>query len=590
MTDFGLSGGYKDGGGLTSYFSAGTFASTQYALNIASEFFIINNISINSEKTVAISINQSVRIAKLSIWGQPILIAKKDKTYYYLSIFLFTEGLSKLSVVKAHVDVRFFVNIVLKKAITDKQYSYLVSAVLQPIWDALVKKSLRSKTCFPHDFPDAALYYPLLYDLKLFEQVQSEGKVAALIMFSNASGVLGHLFSHRFLDLQVLGWAFLDPLQFSIRLHVSPVNKFLAGLVKIFLDNGLSLVNNLPIAFYSPGRFLMFAILGKSLYFNLRLNLCGPVPCWFTVSSEFLRSRDFLSSGLANHVELLGLDILGFFEVFTNGSLKNFGSTEVVSGAAAYFPALDLSVDIAVQGLLLSTMAKLQAVALFLECVLSLCTVVLYLDSQAVIDACVSEMSLAVPNFCNQYWIERHHIFNLVRNKDFSVSWIKMKGHSGVPGNMEADLAAKAVFGSFFSLLAGMCKHFLVAESTPVSAGLGFDVVLEAMIVRINWIVTAMVWHSDSHMLTGFTSHKSSVLWTYLMKAVHRKLSVAVRKRLYDRHYPSVLCLLCGSVEFSDHSFTCTHKSGICEKILVEASAHWSVLASVSKFSASTVL
>ncbi|KAG9292709.1 hypothetical protein G9A89_008297 [Geosiphon pyriformis] len=95
----------------------------------------------------------------------------------------------------------------------------------------MVRKDLKSKAGLPHDFPDAALYHPSLYGLKTFEQVQSEEKIAALVSFSNASGVLGHLFNHRFLDLQVLGWAPLDLLQFSVKLYVSPVNNFLAEIV-----------------------------------------------------------------------------------------------------------------------------------------------------------------------------------------------------------------------------------------------------------------------------------------------------------------------------------------------------------------------
>ncbi|KAG9286208.1 hypothetical protein G9A89_014194 [Geosiphon pyriformis] len=134
----------ESGSGMTSYFAAGAFVdntiwvgncqvSIQYALNIASEFFVINNIFINSKKTVAIPIKQGVRVASLSICGQPISIAKKDETHHYLGIFLSTKGLSKSSVTKAHSDIHFFTNVLLKKAVMDKQFSYLVLAVLQPI-------------------------------------------------------------------------------------------------------------------------------------------------------------------------------------------------------------------------------------------------------------------------------------------------------------------------------------------------------------------------------------------------------------------------------------------------------------------------
>ncbi|KAG9299223.1 hypothetical protein G9A89_013871 [Geosiphon pyriformis] len=66
------------------------------------------------------------------------------------------------------------------------------------------------------------------------------------------------------------------------------------------------------------------------------------------------------------------------------------------------------------------------------------------------------------------------------------------------------------------------------------------------------------VWHPDSHMLSGFTSQASTVLCTYLMKVVHRKLPVAICKRLYDKCYPGVLCLMCGDVELSDYAAACT--------------------------------
>ncbi|KAG9294968.1 hypothetical protein G9A89_017762 [Geosiphon pyriformis] len=428
-------------------------------------------------------------------------------------------------------------------------------------------------------------------------------------------------------------------------------------MVKIFLGNALTLVNNLPTAFRSPGQFPLSSVLGKSLYFDSvkslkrfgvafgdrlfdkkgvlldwktfhrwkRLDPRGPVPHWFMVSSEFLKGQGYSFSGSVGSADKLGLDILGsgefsavkdglhdiwsgFFEVFTDGSLRNAGSAEVACGAAAYFPVLDKSIGVAVRGLVSSTMAELQAVALALKCVPSSSTVVLRLDSQAAIDACVSEMSLVAPDFRNQCWLERRHIFNLVRDKDLSVSWVKVKGHSGIPGNVRADLAAGAAFGSPFSFCADVREHFLVAEGIAVSgnacyfvrnifrsiccahwkAGAGCNVVPDAMIGCIDWVVTAKVWHPDFHMLAGFTSRTSSTLCTYIMKAVHRRLPVAVRKRLYNKCYSSVLCLFYGEVEFSDHVFTCVHESGICGEILVEASACWSTLA--GGFPASAVL
>ncbi|KAG9290389.1 hypothetical protein G9A89_007120, partial [Geosiphon pyriformis] len=649
-------GRIKGIGRMMSYFAAGIFvddtiwvgncqASTQYALNIASEFFEINNISINNNKTVTISINQDVKIASLNICGQPISIAKKGKAHCYLRIFLSTERLSKPSIAKAHLDICFFVNVVLRKTITDKQYSYLVSAILQPIisyqiqfsyvssgvchkWDVMVRKGLKSKAGLSRDFLNAALHHPSLYGLKTFEQVQSERKIAALVFFSNASGVLGRLFNHRFLDLQILGWASLNPFQFPVKLHVSPVDNFLAGIVKIFLDNKLSLVNNLLNAFYSFGYFPMSSILGNSLYFNSKkLDSRGPVPHWFSIASEFLLAHNFFlpsstGSGQSGGLNILESDVFSAvkdslhniwsncFKVYIDGFLKGAGSADVTCDAAAYFLALDLSVGIVIHGFLSSTLAKLQAIALSLECVLSSCKLVLHIDSQAAINFCLSELSSAVSNFRNQCLLERHHIFNLIRDKDLKVIWVKVKRYSDIFGNVKADLAAGKAAQSSFTLLAGVCKQFLVAENTAVSgnayhfvrdifqsvshayweAGPGCGVVSDGLVANMDWILTTKMWHLNSDMLAEFISQNSLNLRTYLMKVVHRCLPVAVQKKLYDKRYSSVLCLLCGEVEFLDHVFMCAQNIAVHNEVLAETFVHWISVAGICNLSSFTIL
>ncbi|KAG9305774.1 hypothetical protein G9A89_001062 [Geosiphon pyriformis] len=635
-------GRIESSGKMSSFFAAGAFAFTQYALNIASEFFSINDISINNEKTVAILINQDVKVASLSI-----------------------SGLSKLSLAKTHSDVHFFTNIVLKKAIMNKQFSYLVSAILQPIisyrmqfsfvssgicrkWDILVRKGLRSKACLPHDFPNEALHHPSLYGLKPFDQIQSESKVAAVIFFLNAPGILGWLFLHCFLDLQVLGWTPLNPLQFLVKLHVSPVNNFLADMVRIFLDCELSLANILLSVFRDPGVFPMSVILEKSLFLSCvhflkcfgvafgdrlldkkgaKLDPRGPVPHWFNVMHKFLLDR-----GLAPHAAddaggFLGCSVLdseqfafvqdGLLEVwsdsldvYTDGSLKSAGSSSVVSGAAAYFSALDVGVGVGVCGLLSSILSELQAVALALECISSSYLVVLHLDSQAAIDTCMSELAFVVPNFCNHCWIERRHIVNLIRNKDLAVSWVKVKGHSGVPGNDQADALAGKTADSPISLLSGVCKCFLLAEGTAVlgnachfvrdvfksvchacwEAGPDYNVVLTIPLQHFDWDISTQVWHPNLYMLAEFTSWKSASLCIYLMKALHRRLLVAVRKRLYNKHYPGVQCLLCSEMELPDHVFTCSQDVYVQENILSEIFARWISVTGACNSSFSSVL
>ncbi|KAG9284098.1 hypothetical protein G9A89_022872 [Geosiphon pyriformis] len=488
------------------------------------------------------------------------------------------------------------------------QFSFVSSGICRK-WDVLVRKGLRFKACLLRDFSNKVLHHPSLYGLKPFNQIQSESKVAAVISFLNASGILGWLFLHHFLDLQVLGWTPLNPLQFPVKLHVSSVNNFLAGVVRIFLDCELSLVNILPSAFRNSGVFPMPVILGESLFLSCvrslkcfgvafgdrlldkkgaRLDLRGSVPHWFNVTYKFLLDKSLALPAADDAGDGLLKVWSDSLDVYTDGSLKSAGFASVVSGAAAYFLALDAGVG---------------AVALALECISSFCSVVLHLNSQAAIDVCMSELAFVVPDFRNHCWIERRHVANLIRDKDLAVCWVKVKGHSGVPGNDQADALAGKAAGSPISLLSGVCECFLLAESIVVSgnahhfirdvfrsAGLSYDMVPAIPLQHFDWNVSMQVWHPDLHMFAEFTSWKSASLRIYLMKALHRRLLVAVRKRLYNKCYPGVQCLLCGEVELPDHVFTCSRNVYVQGDILLEASAHWISIAGAYNSSFSSVL
>ncbi|KAG9307273.1 hypothetical protein G9A89_017101 [Geosiphon pyriformis] len=429
------SGRIEVSGEKTSFLAVGAFvddtiwvrssqAFTQYILNIASEFFVINNISINNNKTVVISINQ--------------------------------RSLSKSSLAQAHKDFSFVILDVCHK------------------WDIMIRKDLRTKTGLLRDFLSEVLYHSYLYGLKPFEQSP------------------------------------LNPLQFPVKLYVSSVNNFLARVVKIFLENELSLANNLPCVFHGLNDFPMSGILGQFLYYKSVFSLkCfgvafsnrifdkkgkqldprGPVPYWFSLASDFI--NNYISLGVKATTTTTKEDVLSVLdsdrlsEVYIDEFLRCAGSVETADEAAAYFPAADTGIRIKVTGLLFSTLAKLQAVMLALECVLSSCSVVLYLDSQFAINACISETSLTTPDFHNQY-------------KNISIKWVKVKGHSDVLDNIRADTLANEATSLFLSLLVNIWKRFLVTEKTAISdlhwsiccacwkTGLSFDIVPNVMIKEID--------------------------------------------------------------------------------------------------------
>ncbi|KAG9306141.1 hypothetical protein G9A89_016045 [Geosiphon pyriformis] len=98
----------------------------------------------------------------------------------------------------------------------------------------------------------------------------------------------------------------------------------------------------------------------------------------------------------------------------------------------------------------------------------------------------------------------------------------------------------------------------------------------------INWSKSSMVWHPNSHLASGFTSMCTASCRTYFIKTLHHWLPVAVCKRLYDRRYPSVVCLFCGDVETLDYVFSCPQDAiGRAHLLGAHASA-WKALSGLS--------
>ncbi|KAG9292121.1 hypothetical protein G9A89_005265 [Geosiphon pyriformis] len=566
----------KSWAGHSFFFAAGAFVddtiwvgssqnATQHILNIASKFFQINNISINNDKTVAIPINSRVSNSSFSISGLLISVAKKGESYQYLGIFLSTEGLFKSSLVRVYSDVCFFINLVLKKAVSDKQFLYLVLAVLHSIvsfrtqfsfvsvsvcnkWDALIHKGLKLKSGLLLDFPSNIIHHPSFYGLKSFSQCQSEGKIALLISFANSDRILGHLFASMVYIL------------FDCKLS-------LGG----FLASSFWFHSGVPMSVFHDhnGSVFSWRIFKKWK----RLDSHGPVPEWFNLSVAFLvalcsfllasagvgpldicDSNDFVS--ICDRFSQVGTDSLF---VYMDGSLKNLDTIGCRAEAVAFFEDINLGLGVGVHGLLLSTLMGLQTIALALECVSA--------AHSAALDVCKSESNL----------IEHQHIRNVIHRKNLRVNWHKIKGHFGISGNDYANSIADTVSLSDWYFSFRVSKHFLLADGDivsgnsrhfvynvfhavcytcwEVSSGSGF--LNSNLHSDVNWLCFSKVWHPDLHMAIGFTSRLIADTQTYFMK------------HIYNKCYPSVLCLYCEKVEVSNHVFSCVvDDSAHCQRAL----------------------
>ncbi|KAG9285424.1 hypothetical protein G9A89_010899 [Geosiphon pyriformis] len=265
------------------------------------------------------------------------------------------------------------------------------------------------------------------------------------------------------------------------------------------------------------------------------------------------------------------------FSIYTDGSLRNLDTVGCWASAAVFFENINSDLGIGVLGLILSTLAEMQAIALALECVLLASSIHLFLDSQSALDAYKSKLVLACFDFHNQCWIKHYHIVNIICSKNLRVSWHKIKDHSGIPENNHVNLLTGdvSIFEWFFP--SRLDEHFLVVNSVIVSGnsrhfvcnvyqsvccahweiGSSSKFLSHSLLSEIDWHWSLLMWHPNLHMTTDYTSKALANMHTYFMKALHCRLPVAVHKCLYDKCYLSILCLYCGKVEVSDYVFFC---------------------------------
>ncbi|KAG9294954.1 hypothetical protein G9A89_017748 [Geosiphon pyriformis] len=336
---------------------------------------------------------------------------------------------------------------------------------------------------------------------------------------------------------------------------------------------------------------------------TMRLDSRGLVSAWFTTLVNFVSAGGLSGGGFVpscptlagvpcdfsyvyNQLLASGLDPV---TIYMDGSVKCMGLVDACGDVAAYFPGVDISIGVSVNGLLSSTLVELQVITLTLEYVPGSSLIVLFTDSQASFDMCCSGSGGFGPDFWDKCWIEKEYISQIIFKKGLSVTWNKIKGHSGDVGNECADFYTNFAVTSSFILTPVVPFCFLRVEERPVSGNACRFVKALCVGVFVNAIPyggfdrarTFSVWHSDGKIGSGFTSSTSASLHSYFMKALHCCLLVAARKRLYNSKYPSIACIRCGLLKDSDHTFSCLFDNNAKKKLLSATALDWADLLGV---------
>ncbi|KAG9306154.1 hypothetical protein G9A89_016058 [Geosiphon pyriformis] len=276
--------------------------------------------------------------------------SKKKKPHRYLDIFLSTDGFSIPSLAKTHSDVRFFTNLILRKAILDKQFLYLVSA------NGLLRKELKLKANLPKNFSNETIYYPELYGLKSFGQLQAKNLLASVVSFTNFGSILSKLFKHKTMDLQTVSWMPWQLLSFPFKLSINPINCFLISMTNTHALCGSSLVNNILNVFQFGVGVLHFSQMKKTESQSGGLAGVG-VLIHHSILDIHLCNFGFINGCLVENES-------GIISVYTDGSVKGLDSAGAYGDITAHFLDIDLSVEVRIYGLLSLTLAELQAIAL----------------------------------------------------------------------------------------------------------------------------------------------------------------------------------------------------------------------------------
>ncbi|KAG9290290.1 hypothetical protein G9A89_022266 [Geosiphon pyriformis] len=241
------------------------------------------------------------------------------------------------------------------------------------------------------------------------------------------------------------------------------------GMINTLSSCGLFLGSSVTNMFCAGSGIAIADVLKLDVYMKVntfhkwkKLDPKRPTLGWFVSFVEFIESGGLVGGSnssclpsskfflyntgyVRDCLRRVGSDVIF---IYTDSSVRDFGFSGASGGAAAYFPSVDIGVDVRVLGLLSFTLAKMQTITLALDCVPSYSSVVLFTDSQASLNLCAMTLRSIRPDFRKKCWMEYH---------------------TGVIGNECADFFTGTVTGSSFIFSVKTSYYFLSIEGRPLS-------------------------------------------------------------------------------------------------------------------------
>ncbi|KAG9294912.1 hypothetical protein G9A89_003252 [Geosiphon pyriformis] len=312
------------------------------------------------------------------------------------------------------------------------------------------------------------------------------------------------------------------------------MNCFLAGTTCALNLCNLSLGGNLPNGFQTKNNIAVLNVLSSKSYLSVIRSLKKePVSVWFVSLVKFINESGLLNSILLFFCSILAdspcdfgyiskylLDSgLNFIIIYMNGSIKNLGLLGACGDTTAYFPDVNISIGVKVNGLLSSTLVELQTIALVLECV---------------------PASLLQIN-----------INNIKEKRP------KTSGNIGVVRNKHANFYANTVIfsKSFLPLMVSYC--FLNVESRPVFGSACYVAKkLFYAVYSVGWKARCVGSTINANLCNCFN------VW---------HPNMAKRKKTYNSRYLSATYIWCGMMKDSNYIFSCAYDGKVKKTLLSDA-------------------
>src|SRR6266516_178660 len=234
-------------------------------LSIADDFYQLNNIKVNKEKSVLMAKQQNKKnmdpIA-LTFGNEQITITpiSYQESTHFLGVWLNLAGNRQFIIQQARDEVLSTVNVLKTKFITDKQLLYIYNMVVIPrieyraqlthlnqrdcdVISAPFRKFFKNKIHLSSSAPNAILLNNAIYKFRDLYEVMFQSKITNFTIQINDHGLLGRINDIRLKQIQSQEWLGSNPLVDW------PFNKIQRSHLKTFLKGLLSMCKFHQISF-----------------------------------------------------------------------------------------------------------------------------------------------------------------------------------------------------------------------------------------------------------------------------------------------------------------------------------------------------